>query len=86
MRAVTITITSKLAGKPNLQQREQGPRRRFLVDGGPPPELAVPQVTSRVERWRQRRVSAVSVRTPAVPVAHEGSEVDPIGKGSVSVC
>jgi glycosyltransferase involved in cell wall biosynthesis len=74
-----VTITSKLAGKPNLQQREQGPRRRFL-DGGPPPELAVPQVTSRVERWRQRRVSAVSVRTPAVPVAHAGSEVDPIGK------
>jgi glycosyltransferase involved in cell wall biosynthesis len=62
-KTLVRAVSSKLAGRQNLKPllMEPGPRRKFL-DGGPPPVLPVPQVTSRVERWRQRQISAVSVR------------------------
>jgi glycosyltransferase involved in cell wall biosynthesis len=53
-------ISGKLHGFAAVQ--ENGPRRPFL-DGGPPPELEVPRVSSWIEKWRSRRISSVSVRT-----------------------
>jgi glycosyltransferase involved in cell wall biosynthesis len=54
-------IVSRLLGLgPRLQV--EGQRRPFL-DGGPPPELEVPQIDGWIERWRARRVSSVSLRS-----------------------
>jgi glycosyltransferase involved in cell wall biosynthesis len=60
-RTLMRTIFRQWPGRAEVKSQE-GPRRRFL-DGGPPPHLKVPQVRSRIEEWRAKRVSSVSVRT-----------------------
>lgn len=37
--------------------------RRPFLDRGPPPDLEVPRMDSRIERWRARQIARVSVRT-----------------------
>jgi glycosyltransferase involved in cell wall biosynthesis len=59
MRAITRKLSGNSDGKP-----AEGPRLRYL-NGGPPPNLEVPLVRSRIEQWRSRRISGVSVRTVA---------------------
>jgi glycosyltransferase involved in cell wall biosynthesis len=55
-------IATQLSGDAGVTSQDEGRRRRFL-DGGPPPKLEMPQVTSWIERWRSQRISRVSVRT-----------------------
>jgi glycosyltransferase involved in cell wall biosynthesis len=57
-------IFRKLTGRQILQS-EMGPRYKFL-DGGPPPVLPVPEITSRIERWRLNRISLVGVDPTAL--------------------
>lgn len=64
---VRQTLARAISGKLQVSaaMQEEGPRRRFL-DGGPPPELEVPRVTSWIEKWRSKRISNVSVRSAPV--------------------